>query len=759
MGPSLPLSSLRLLVPPLRLLSAAMWQVARRQSVRHYGMLEDFITMVTEAVPHLVTERQRSLLLLALRAKVTLCDSETQTLQTQLDRIQAVAMATTDLAVAQWCSALADRLRQNPADRQRLLQEVFDQSFDLALQSLLSDFLSRLDQLFPVPGFKQAASWLDSAPAGLEDCLQEADREELKALLANQSCRLGQVTRLVGSAAEDALLSAWSRPSPTKPTNPCPPADTADQSEHLTVWVSPAQQEVELAMEEVVETQEVEPEAVIGPARPSVKRTEEVGGAEGVVTPLNQEEERGQSAAPSVTAQQKKNDSDSGGPTQLALSERDRLTDSPEHSADQPEHRDTADQSEEPTPFAIISHNAQRVAHKCPQCGKCFIYRSQVIRHLRTHKSRRPALRTSGAQQQRGQSGCHGDEPRPPRAHSCFQCGADFRSRAELTAHQRSHRSRPLYQCCQCDRRFRLLSSLTNHKQTHAAGGGFSCSKCEQVFESARERDAHRQKHRLPSLPCPVCGAPFSSQARLLRHLQTHPAEGAEPRYTCRFCELTFTGVTQLRIHQRSHTPRSFRCEQCHKAFGTAGGLQAHRASHSAERRFLCSHCGKCFRSRDGLEGHQRTHTGERPHRCPHCPKAFTALAGLNVHVRRHTGERPYVCTVCGKGWPSGGDLQKHMRTHTGEKPYTCQDCGKAFSISCHLTEHRRTHTGEKPFTCPECGKALRRKFDLNKHLLSHSDTRPFTCSHCPKSYTRRTHLTRHLLTHTPDPPPAHTHT
>ncbi|XP_056287277.1 tetraspanin-7-like isoform X2 [Pseudoliparis swirei] len=43
----------------------------------------------------------------------------------------------------------------------------------------------------------------------------------------------------------------------------------------------------------------------------------------------------------------------------------------------------TADQSErggsEVTSNTLnsISHNSQRVAHKCPQCGKCFIYRSQ----------------------------------------------------------------------------------------------------------------------------------------------------------------------------------------------------------------------------------------------------------------------------------------------------------------------------------------------------------------------------------------------
>lgn len=34
-------------------------------------MLQDFVALVTEAVPQLLTDRQRSLLLLALRAKVT----------------------------------------------------------------------------------------------------------------------------------------------------------------------------------------------------------------------------------------------------------------------------------------------------------------------------------------------------------------------------------------------------------------------------------------------------------------------------------------------------------------------------------------------------------------------------------------------------------------------------------------------------------------------------------------------------------------
>ena len=70
--PGLPLSCLRLIVPPLRLLSAALWQVAKRREVLSYDKLQDFVFMVTEAFPGLLTQRQRAQLLLGLRARVRL---------------------------------------------------------------------------------------------------------------------------------------------------------------------------------------------------------------------------------------------------------------------------------------------------------------------------------------------------------------------------------------------------------------------------------------------------------------------------------------------------------------------------------------------------------------------------------------------------------------------------------------------------------------------------------------------------------------
>uniref|UniRef100_A0A3B3CF71 C2H2-type domain-containing protein n=1 Tax=Oryzias melastigma TaxID=30732 RepID=A0A3B3CF71_ORYME len=645
MVPPLPLSSLRLLIPPIRMLAAAMWQLALKQRVEHYGKLEDFVLLVTEAVPQLLTDRQKSLLLLALRAKVLLSDPTD--VNHHLNRIQAVFQATEDKDAKQWCTALSSlvhRVTLQSADIQRLLQEVFDQSFDSALLSLVSNFLSRIEQLFPVPDFKQAASWLDGTPVGLEVNVQE----DLMELLSHPSCRLGKATTAVGSASEETLLSAWSHPLIYKLSNPDPPPFEGHPAE------------VELVKVEVVKPVDEEhlEEVVVGPSSEGNEESNQRSAADTIETSLNS------------------------------------CKDSPGNTSVQSEDTagDVDDSCSKVTASALqsISHNSQRVAHKCPQCGKCFIYRSQVIRHLRSNRSCSTALSSPNAAKEPRPA-----EPRPLRKFPCFQCSLVFKAKAELLTHQRSHRARPFYRCQHCDKAFHQLSSLTNHQQIHLDETRLACSQCHKVFESAAQRDAHLTQHQLPKLDCSVCAQTFGSQALLLRHLQTHSAEGAVLRYNCLFCDQTFSGVTLLRIHQRSHTPRTYRCDQCNKSYASPTILQAHQLTHRGERHYLCPQCGKSFKTRHGLECHLRTHSGERPYCCPYCSKDFTAIAGLNVHMRRHTGERPYVCAVCGKGWPSGGDLQKHMRSHTGERPYVCQYCGKGFSMSCHLTEHRRIHTGE----------------------------------------------------------------
>lgn len=51
-------------------MSAVMWEVVRQRNIKHYGKLEEFVSMVTDAVPDLMSKREGRLLSLGLRARV-----------------------------------------------------------------------------------------------------------------------------------------------------------------------------------------------------------------------------------------------------------------------------------------------------------------------------------------------------------------------------------------------------------------------------------------------------------------------------------------------------------------------------------------------------------------------------------------------------------------------------------------------------------------------------------------------------------------
>jgi len=69
---ALPLSALRLVVPPLRLMSAFLWQVIQRRNVTQYGKLEQFVMLVTETVPDIMSRSLVNKLIFHLRKKVNL---------------------------------------------------------------------------------------------------------------------------------------------------------------------------------------------------------------------------------------------------------------------------------------------------------------------------------------------------------------------------------------------------------------------------------------------------------------------------------------------------------------------------------------------------------------------------------------------------------------------------------------------------------------------------------------------------------------
>ncbi|XP_028810068.1 uncharacterized protein LOC114764537 isoform X2 [Denticeps clupeoides] len=248
----LPLPLVRFLVPPLRLLSAAMWHVVQQGHVKHYGMLEEFVTFVTEAVPEMLSYRQRAQLTLGLRARLILelCRGEDpadlSTLKPHLDRIHAPTVdpmhseagdEEVDESEVNFLE-LVQTLLKDPTEREHFFQNIFPEEYgckyDKALQRLMLDFLTRLEQLLPVADFTQIVSWLSSSPSNLDQCLQSIPlTKQLKTLLEYHRS-LGQLTTATDalpSTVDDYILSSLSLPPLVRVVIASEQADPTDLSD------------------------------------------------------------------------------------------------------------------------------------------------------------------------------------------------------------------------------------------------------------------------------------------------------------------------------------------------------------------------------------------------------------------------------------------------------------------------------------------------------------------------------------------------
>ncbi|KAM8849445.1 uncharacterized protein AB9W97_021164 isoform 2-T2 [Spinachia spinachia] len=651
---ALPLSSpLRLLVPPLRVMTAVMWKVVRLRSIPHYGMVEEFVSLVTEAVPDMLTDRQMTLQM--LRSQPDDLGGVKTLLNSLLTCSSKQVHPENEAPVANFVR-LVGRLLEDPKEREYFFMNVFPvefgPDFDVALETLVGEFFTRLEELLLIPNFKQAAVWMSDTPPGLEEYMQCVYKEDDLKVLLRSKAHCGQMAEMdasVTSPSEQQLFSSLSSP-------PSLLESTANDAESNA------------------ETLQIQREAdVISPQAAGNVAIQDA-------TWRSEEETKTLYSSNAAIAEAC---SDSHPDVDVVV----------EHCHGT---SDTCDGAPPTSPeslilsYSVIDAPQRRVAQKCAQCGKCFVYRYELLEHQRLHTGENP------------------------------------------------------YKCSQCGKAYRRSSDLSYHRRKRCPKAAHICIKCGGSFQSLQERFKHQCC--VPKFDCPQCGKSFKTKHLLSKHEVTHSQQRV---FTCRQCRKAYPTINELRSHQRIHPADvSTPCTQCGKYFRSVASLAAHELHHRRQKTQVCVSCGKAFRNGHELNLHMRSHTGEKPFQCTYCGKRFSARGNLNVHIRIHTGEKPYLCTDCGKAFVSAGELQIHRRTHTGEKPYKCTVCGNGFTMASKLTVHTRVHTGERPFICSECGRGFSRGHELKKHNMTHTGVRPYACQQCDKAYTCHNHLKRHLKTH-----------
>ncbi|KAJ8373848.1 hypothetical protein SKAU_G00044280 [Synaphobranchus kaupii] len=807
---SLPLSSLCLLVPPLRLASAAMWQMTQRGEIMHYGKLEEFVTLVTETVPELITYKQRAQLIQGLRTRfiLELCRDEhptdPQTIQAHVNKIRSPSVppsaagvndADVEASEANFL-ALVQTLLKDPAEKEHFFQEVFPVEFgpkyDAALQTLMWEFLSRLEHLLPVPDLTQTASLLSAAPAGLEECLQcTSHQQQLKTLLQRHKC-FGQFATDALPSMDDCIVSSLSLPPLTGVVITSEQTDSGGRSDsvHNTITV----------LSSSSFSKEVEPECLIDStdyAGVEVELRTSVGFSEGPEvrvggTSMAEEEEEEEEEDGGM-------DPEGGGTEHKGgAMENDGLRQSEggvNEQRDKEELRlrtERENKMDEPSLGTEITHAAQ--TGTTVNEARLWTWKEAVVKH--NNMGNRLVITLKGLPESREKKNVNGPRNFSHRNESagwpvetnaqvfaCSKCLVFHSDEGYLHQHIKTAHPEEYKQvlwpgeykagnpvppsdacpdpapcsdpapapCCDPAPAPENLLSVPDKPET-SGPRTHDCSQCGKCFKSPSDRTRHERTHTGERpFHCSQCGKRFITAWDLTRHQRTHA--GKYPFY-CAQCGESFKSSSELSQHRQIHPDkRRYNCRQCGKSFDSLLERSKHRQTHAVRRQYKCPQCEKSYTRPSDMRRHQRSHTGERPYHCSLCGKTFRSSTGEKKHQQTHTGERPFPCSHCGKRFTRLPILTRHERIHTGERPYLCSKCGKSFLSLGELSKHQKCHTEERPYLCAHCGKGFKREGTLMKHRRTHTGERPYRCSQCEKTFTDRSGLNRHELIHTGERP------
>ncbi|XP_067343860.1 zinc finger protein 250-like isoform X1 [Channa argus] len=756
----LPLSALRLLVPPIRLMSAAAWQTVQQKVVADYGVLADFASVVTDFVPELITQRQRAQLILGLRARLILdlceCDATANfdIVQPHLERIQTLIekWVTEDDATTMPNSEFVDliySMLKDPDKREHFFQNIFPvefgPSFDETLHALMWLFLSRLEKFLPLQTFELVASMLSEVSSILVDSMENVSQcEDLKTLLQYRK-DLGHLDCNDSSLDGVCIISALKCSSVEATETP----KTLIQDNILDYAVSCTPDflphTVEISTDADHQKSEMETEkdnwtpVSNGPAMllgDNSRSNDNTGHSQSreeyaphLLKKCHVQLERLKIPLCSQFRPERKNRGRRM--KKILLKEKRGLGEETFDAHKKPKSPDWAplevSDSEDSSSFQHLSYMAP--VSNCSEEDSWSYYSEENSRRKTTSSS--PSLADSWSSYSEEDSLHKTVISSPSLADSWSYYSDDASSIVD-----------PVSSFAEDD----SLSGCSNKDHRFIDPINVSASSIPAVKATAPKR--------VRKVLCFICKEQVTTVLR--KHMRTHFPTGD---YACPQCNRRFKLMASLKIHmqrtcyeynQQQVDPEKpdelnnlYKCDKCQKAFRYKVSLDKHKVTHNV---LYCNVCRKVLRDAEMLARHKVSHTRFQ---CTRCEESFTHFLPLQCHfVNIHEISRPFKCNQCLKIVPKLRTLIQHEWTHTGHLPFQCAQCNFRFRSDAELIHHQRVHTKEKPYLCSECGKTFAQTSNLSRHYkLIHGEfrnMRRYACSQCDKSFKERGALIKH---------------
>ncbi|XP_048002863.1 zinc finger protein 184-like [Leguminivora glycinivorella] len=198
----------------------------------------------------------------------------------------------------------------------------------------------------------------------------------------------------------------------------------------------------------------------------------------------------------------------------------------------------------------------------CAECGKVFSSRKTYRYHLNV---------------------LHKGQNRYP----CPRCGKVYQWKSNLGRHLRTHKARDdgeLY-CELCDKRFASVATYRQHlrvSRRHVSESEFSfvCNDCGKKFVNKTRLRDHVDWEHLKKIKfrCQLCNKPFKCHTSLYVHLQNVHRNKEKKDNLCHVCGKSYQNAAKLKYHiVAMHTRETpYQCGQCGAAFGWYSSLYRH---------------------------------------------------------------------------------------------------------------------------------------------------------------------------------------